>query len=173
MAASIPVPEERSAPERRSAPEERSARDGRSVPDARSARDAEIRALRRELAVLRLRRRNARRVALAAQAIMRPYEYVAMEYIVLAALIAVAIAVVKSVKLAIAFAVIMIGGALLTKLGFRFWNLLVARRGLKETGRIRVDPKLEHAPGGPLDDQIRALQQRLRTLRQEARGGRD
>ena len=167
MAASIPVPEEE-----RSVPEERSARDGHSVPDARSARDAEIRALRRELAVLRLRRRNARRVALAAQAMMRPYEYVATEYIVVAALVAVAIAVVRSVKVAIAVAVIMIGGALLTKLSFRFWNLLVARRGLKETGRIRVDPKLEHAPGGPLDDQIRELQQRLRKLQQEARGGR-
>ncbi len=151
MAASIPVPEERSA------------------PDARSAREAEVRELLRELAVLRQRRRNARRVALAAQAVMRPYEYMAKEYIVLAALVAIGIAVVKSVKLAVAFAVIVIGGALLTRLGFHFWNKLVVRRGLRETGQIRVYPNLEHAPGGPLDDQIRALQRRLRELRREAR----
>ena len=40
----------------------------------------EIRRLRRELALLRLRRRNARRVARTSQALMRPFEYLAMEF---------------------------------------------------------------------------------------------
>src|SRR5919206_1151778 len=98
--------------------------------------EAEIRQIRRELAILRLRRRNARRVALASQALMRPFEVVAAEFIVVAALVALGIAYFKGVYVALAFAVVVIGGAFLTKRGFPLWNVVVAPRGLKETGRL-------------------------------------
>ena len=130
-----------------------------------SGPDDEIRRLRRELAVLRLRRRNARRVARTSQALMRPFEYLAVEFVIFAALAAVVIGVMEGLRYGVAFAVIVIGGSFLTMFGFRFWNALLARRGLEEAGRIRAPSGLEGTMVGPIDDQIRDLEHRLRLLK--------
>ena len=125
----------------------------------------EIRRLRRELALLRLRRRNARRVARTSQALMRPFEYLAMEFVIFASLAAVVIGYMEGLRYGVAFAVIVIGGSFLTMFGFRFWNALLARRGLEEADRIRAPSGLEGTMVGPIDDQIRELEQRLRRLK--------
>ena len=130
-----------------------------------SGPDDEIRRLRRELAALRLRRRNARRVARTSQALMRPFEYLALEFVIFATLAAVVIGVMEGLRYGVAFAVIVIGGSFLTMFGFHFWNALLARRGLEEAGRIRAPSGLEGTMVGPIDDGIRDLEQRLRPLK--------